>query len=165
MPYVKTINEDGVVSDIMAKAIDPTLDATILKKSNLVNGFTQVDAGVNALDAAAGKTLNDSFANYLPTTDIAATYATKSETLRAIVIRSSVASGQSLNAGDWKDYDTGVTISGTLVAYIAQYSGNPKCIIANMWTSATNTAKVTIYNPSSTAQSLGEIRFLELYKD
>lgn len=55
MPYVKTINEDGVVSDIMAKAIDPDL---------LINGFTQTTPGVNALDAAAGKTLNDAFTNY-----------------------------------------------------------------------------------------------------
>lgn len=89
MSYVKTINEDGVVSDIMAKAIDPdllingftqttpgvnaldaaagktlndslsTLDDAVVKKSNLVNGFTQTEAGVNALDAAAGKTLHD----------------------------------------------------------------------------------------------------------
>lgn len=63
MPYVKTINEDGVVSDIMAKALDSTLDATILKKSNLVNGFTQTTPGVNALDAAAGKSLNDSLSD------------------------------------------------------------------------------------------------------
>lgn len=75
MSYVKTINEDGVVSDIMAKALDPTLDATILKNSNLVNGFTQTTAGVNALDAAAGKTLNDSLANL--STDVSTNYATK----------------------------------------------------------------------------------------
>lgn len=104
MSYVKTINEDGSVSDIMAKALDPTLDASlvhhsevtqatdvttagkvadarvsktlndaintlddaintldgaVVKKSNLVNGFTQTTAGVNALDAVAGKTLHD----------------------------------------------------------------------------------------------------------
>lgn len=63
MPYVKTINEDGVVSDIMAKALDPTLDATLLHTSNLINGFTQTTAGQNALDAAAGKSLNDSLSN------------------------------------------------------------------------------------------------------
>ena len=63
MHYVKTINEDGVVSDIMAKALDPTLDAAVLKRTNLQNDFTQTEAGVNALDAAAGKTLNDSLAN------------------------------------------------------------------------------------------------------
>lgn len=51
MSYVKTINEDGAVSDIMAKALDP---------ATLVNGFTQTTAGEKALDAAAGKTLNDS---------------------------------------------------------------------------------------------------------
>lgn len=67
MSYVKTINEDGVVSDIMAKALDPTLDATVLHKSELVNGFTQTTAGQNALDAAAGKSLNDSLANNLQT--------------------------------------------------------------------------------------------------
>lgn len=97
MSYVKTIGEDGVVSDIMAKALDPTLDATlvhksevtqatnvttagkvadarvsktlndaintldgeVVKKANLVNGFTQTTAGQNALDAVAGKTLYD----------------------------------------------------------------------------------------------------------
>lgn len=39
-------------------------------QKNLVNGFTQTTAGVNALDAAAGKTLNDKFANYLPLADL-----------------------------------------------------------------------------------------------
>lgn len=34
-----------------------------LFKSNLVNGFTQTTPGVNALDAAAGKSLNDSLSN------------------------------------------------------------------------------------------------------
>lgn len=59
MPYVKTINEDGVVSDIMAKALDPTLDATLLHKTELENDLTQTTAGINALDAAQGKVLND----------------------------------------------------------------------------------------------------------
>ena len=97
MSYVKTIKEDGTVSDIMAVALDPTLDATlvhhsevtqatnvttagkvadarvsktlndaintldgaVVKKANLVNGFTQTTAGQNALDAVAGKTLYD----------------------------------------------------------------------------------------------------------
>lgn len=36
-----------------------------LFKSNLVNGFTQTTAGVNALDAAAGKSLNDALSNNL----------------------------------------------------------------------------------------------------
>lgn len=63
MTYVKKINEDGVVSDIMAVALDPDLDETLVHKSELVNGFTQTDAGENALDAAAGKTLNDNKAN------------------------------------------------------------------------------------------------------
>lgn len=71
MPYVKTINEDGVVSDIMAVALDPTLDATLLHKSELVNGFTQTTAGVNALDAAAGKSLNDSLSNCATKTELA----------------------------------------------------------------------------------------------
>lgn len=97
MSYVKTINEDGTVSDIMAKALESTLDASlvhtadvtqatdvttagkvadarvsktlndalttlngaVVKKADLVNGFTQETAGVNALDAKAGKTLYD----------------------------------------------------------------------------------------------------------
>lgn len=71
MSYVKTINEDGVVSDIMAVALDPTLDATLLHKSELVNGFTQTTAGVNALDAAAGKSLNDSLSNCATKTELA----------------------------------------------------------------------------------------------
>lgn len=62
MSYINQIVEDGVTYDIQAKALDNTLDATILKKSNLVNGFTQTTPGVNALDAAAGKSLNDSLA-------------------------------------------------------------------------------------------------------
>lgn len=60
MAYVKTINEDGTVSDIMAVALDPTLDATLLHKSELENDLTQTTAGTNALDAAQGKVLADS---------------------------------------------------------------------------------------------------------
>lgn len=71
MPYVNNIKEDGVTYDIQAKALDPTLDATILRKSELVNGFTQTTPGVNALDAAAGKSLNDSLSNYATKTDLA----------------------------------------------------------------------------------------------
>ena len=63
MSYISQIVVDGVAYDVQAKALDSTLDATILKKTNLVNGFTQTEAGVNALDAAAGKTLNDTKAN------------------------------------------------------------------------------------------------------
>ena len=97
MSYVKTIGEDGVVSNIMAVALEATLDASlvhtadvtqatnvttegkvadarvsktlndaintldgaVVKKANLVNGFTQTTAGQNALDAVAGKTLYD----------------------------------------------------------------------------------------------------------
>lgn len=75
MPYVKTINEDGVVSDIMAKALDPELDAAVLKRTNLVNGFTQDTAGINALDAKAGKTLNDSVSNCATKAELANTDA------------------------------------------------------------------------------------------
>lgn len=49
MSYINQIVEDGVTYDIAAK--------------NLVNGFTQTTPGVNALDAAAGKSLNDAFEN------------------------------------------------------------------------------------------------------
>lgn len=59
MSYVKTINEDGAVSDIMAVALNPTLDATLLHKSELENDLTQTTSGINALDAAQGKVLND----------------------------------------------------------------------------------------------------------
>ena len=46
MSYINQIVEGGVTYDIAA--------------NNLVDGFTQTTAGVNALDAKAGKTLNDS---------------------------------------------------------------------------------------------------------
>lgn len=59
MSYVKTINEDGVVSDIMAVALEATLDATLLHKTELEDDLTQTTAGINALDAAQGKVLND----------------------------------------------------------------------------------------------------------
>ena len=45
MSYINQIKVDNTTYDIGAK--------------NLVNGFTQTTAGANALDAAAGKTLND----------------------------------------------------------------------------------------------------------
>lgn len=49
MSYINQIVEDGVTYDISAK--------------NLVNGFTQTTPGVNALDAAAGKTLKTDLAD------------------------------------------------------------------------------------------------------
>lgn len=128
--------------------------ANLISATDAEGAATNVQAELDNINENISS-LNDNLANY----------ATKSETLRTTIIRSSVTSGQMLAAGDWKDYDTGVTITGTLVAYIAQYSGHPKCVIVNIWTSATNTVNVTIYNPSSTAQSLGEIRILELYKN
>ena len=49
MSNIDQIQVDSTTYDIAAK--------------NLVNGFTQTTAGVNALDAAAGKTLNDNKAS------------------------------------------------------------------------------------------------------
>ena len=46
-----------------------------LFKSNLVNGFTQTTPGVNALDAAAGKSLNDSLSNTLANWDTVSVYS------------------------------------------------------------------------------------------
>lgn len=63
MSYINQIVEDGVTYDIAAK--------------NLVNGFTQTTPGVNALDAAAGKSLNDSLANL--STNVSTNYATKTD--------------------------------------------------------------------------------------
>ena len=107
MPYVKTINEDGVVSDIMAKAIDPTLDATILKKADLVNGFTQTTPGVNALDAAAGKSLNDSLSNC----------ATKTELANSTFQRISVPSDLNSMTTAWKYTDFPYTSTPTNAPY------------------------------------------------
>ena len=59
MSYISQIVVDSTTYDIEAKALDSTLDATLIHVSNLVDGFTQSTAGVNALDAHAGKTLND----------------------------------------------------------------------------------------------------------
>ncbi len=48
MAFIRKIRRDGKSYDVGAK--------------NLQNDFTQTEAGVNALDAAAGKSLNDSLA-------------------------------------------------------------------------------------------------------
>lgn len=77
MAYVKKVKRDNAQYDIKAVALDAQLDATLLHKSNLVNGFTQTTPGVNALDAAAGKSLNDSLANL--STDVSTNYATKTD--------------------------------------------------------------------------------------
>ena len=61
MSYINQIVEDGVTYDIAAK--------------NLVNGFTQTTPGVNALDAAAGKSLNDSLSNTLANWDTVSVYS------------------------------------------------------------------------------------------
>lgn len=82
MSYINQIVEDGVTYDIAAK--------------NLVNGFTQTTPGVNALDAAAGKSLNDSLANFQ--TEVASDYALKTE-LANIVKVQSVTTTETLAAG------------------------------------------------------------------
>ena len=76
MAYVKQVVEDGVTSDIKAVALDSTLDATLLHKSELVDGFTQTTAGVNALDAHAGKTLNDTLKNFKTDSNLTTTIDT-----------------------------------------------------------------------------------------
>lgn len=73
MSNINQIQVDNTTYDVQAKALDSTLDATLIHTSNLVDGFTQTEAGVNALDAAAGKTLNDSLANYATKTDLVPT--------------------------------------------------------------------------------------------
>lgn len=154
MSYVKTINEDGVVSDIMAKALDPTLDATILKNSNLVNGFTQTTAGVNALDAAAGKTLNDSLANL--STDVSTNYATKTDLSNSIksvkyIIRKTTAS-TSIGAGFTAQYWNLTSVSGYTPVAILEYdfssSGAPAVTVVG-YTIVNGQAQFRINNSRS----------------
>ena len=83
MSYINQIVEDGVTYDIAAK--------------NLVNGFTQTTPGVNALDAAAGKSLNDSLANL--STDVSTNYATKTELSNRIVVETVSFGTYTVNSG------------------------------------------------------------------
>lgn len=55
-----------------------------LFKSNLVNGFTQTTAGVNALDAAAGKSLNDALSNYVVKGSVQATIPANGYTVSSV---------------------------------------------------------------------------------
>lgn len=134
MPYVKTISEDGVVSDIMAKALDPTLDATVLHKSELVNGFTQTTPGVNALDAAAGKSLNDSLSNCATKTDL--TNITPS-----VVVNESNPSGYTSVPND-----TETTLYTTTLAK-GLYIATLKVTFRN--NNSTGMRKAIIYSPST----------------
>lgn len=76
MSYINQIKVDNTTYDVQAKALDSTLDATLIHKSNLVDGFTQSAAGVNALDAAAGKTLNDTLKNFKTNSNLTTTIDT-----------------------------------------------------------------------------------------
>ena len=98
MSYINQIVEDGVTYDIAAK--------------NLVNGFTQTTPGVNALDAAAGKSLNDRLANYVP------------YYVREVVINKSYTIGahSSLNIGP--DFDEVKPLSGYTFLQILGGKGN-----------------------------------------
>lgn len=58
MSYVKTIGEDGVVSNIMAVALEATLDASLVHTADVTQATDVTTAGKVA-DARVSKTLND----------------------------------------------------------------------------------------------------------
>lgn len=75
MSYINQIVEDGVTYDIAAK--------------NLVNGFTQTASGVNALDAAAGKTLNETKVGTLYVETLAALFTAVNAASKPILFEGS----------------------------------------------------------------------------
>ena len=83
MSDIKQIQVDSTTYDIKAVALDSALDATLIHKSNLVDGFTQSAAGVNALDAHAGKTLNDGLSSVAGAISTNSTLTTTIDTMLA----------------------------------------------------------------------------------
>lgn len=153
MSYVKTINEDGVVSDIMAKALDPTLDATVLKKSNLVNGFTQTTPGANALDAAAGKSLNDSLANKADAADLTALADDYRQKVFCkqwdITINASVpANGNALIFSGYVIRDD-LPSGARVISARCAWANNNNIIISQSWLSANGNLTARAYNPTN----------------
>lgn len=51
--------------EALIEQLKPGIGSTALTKADLVNGFDQVEAGIKALDAAAGKRLWDKFGDYI----------------------------------------------------------------------------------------------------
>lgn len=51
--------------ETLIEQLKPGIGSTALTKADLVNGFDQVEAGIKALDAAAGKRLWDKFGDYI----------------------------------------------------------------------------------------------------
>lgn len=56
--------------ETLIEQLKPGIGSTALTKADLVNGFDQVEAGIKALDAAAGKRLWDKFGDYIPKNQI-----------------------------------------------------------------------------------------------
>lgn len=80
---------------------------------------------------------------------------------------SKVSSGQTINAGAFLDFSMGVGKTSGDSQLIAIYSGNPYCLITNIFVS-NNIITATIFNPTSSAKTLGTtsgqaVRLLELY--
>lgn len=125
MAYINQIVVDGVTYDVEAKALDSTLDATVLKKTNLVNGFTQTTPGVNSLDAAAGKTLNDGLAltdAHLDTLMIQTPHSSYVEFMEGVRLRMQTL-GIRVFAGTMYGYNPSSTNYAGMAVFNSDYSG------------------------------------------
>ena len=151
MSYINQIVEDGVTYDIAAK--------------NLVNGFTQTTAGVNALDAAAGKSLNDSLANFQ--TEVASDYALKTDLTNIVRVGAveetlQLESGASTSSGSVAI----PTVSGYTAISVLDHnvsgSGSTGCYVYGTWLRNSTTIGYKAKNAGTGAATL-TLSFKVLY--
>ena len=160
MSYINQIVEDGVTYDIAAK--------------NLVNGFTQTTPGVNALDAAAGKSLNDSLAN----TD--ATVATKADAADLTALADDYR--QKVFCKQWDiTIDVSVPANGNALIFSGQnirgdlpsgahiisarcaWASNNNIIISQSWLSGNGNLTARAYNPTNAAVTVTSATAVAFY--
>ena len=141
MSYINQIVEDGVTYDIAAK--------------NLVNGFTQTTPGVNALDAAAGKSLNDSLANKADAADLTALADDYRQKVFCkqwdITINASVpANGIALIFSGHNIRDD-LPSGAHLISARCAWANNNNIVISQSWLSGAGNLTARAYNPTNAA--------------
>ncbi len=110
-----------------------------LFKSNLINGFTQTTPGVNALDAAAGKSLNDALATNLQTSIVKISKSSSTEHTYTVPSSSRhfVIFACAFNTAYWIGYVHGAS-AGAVSAYEISKGAQVSAV-----TTSTNTLKFT----------------------
>lgn len=141
MSYINQIVEDGVTYDIAAK--------------NLVNGFTQTTPGVNALDAAAGKSLNDSLANKADAADLTALADDYRQKVFCkqwdITIDVSVPANGNALIFSGQNIRGDLPSGAHIISARCAWASNNNIIISQSWLSGAGNLTARAYNPTNAA--------------